>query len=37
MGNRALIAPDDGLDVWGNEQALVFVDFEDRAALAAQV
>jgi hypothetical protein len=36
MGNGALIALDDGLDAWGNEQALVFVDFEDRAALAAE-
>jgi hypothetical protein len=37
MGTGALIALDDRSDVWVDEEALVFVDFEDRAALAAEV
>jgi hypothetical protein len=37
MGTRAVIALGDRLDVWIEEEALVFVDFEDRVALAAEV
>jgi hypothetical protein len=37
MGTGAVIALGDRLDVWVEEEALVFVDFEDRAALAAEV
>ena len=37
MGTGPLIALDDRSDVWFDEEALVFVDFEDRAALAAEV
>jgi hypothetical protein len=37
MGTRAVIALGDRLDVWIDEEALVFVDFEDPAALAAEV
>jgi hypothetical protein len=32
-----LIALDDGLDLWVDEEALVFLDVEDRAAVAAAV
>jgi hypothetical protein len=37
MGTGAVIALGDRLDVGVEEEALVFVDFADRAALAAEV
>ena len=37
MGRGALIDLDDRLDVWVDEEALVFVHFEVRAALATEV